>query len=63
MDLRELGWGGGGVDSPCSGARRVACSDERGDERPGSGARELVNAQFLIIITTTISVTFFPCVG
>jgi hypothetical protein len=42
MDLREIGWGGCGLDSPCSGQGPMASSGECGDELPGSGATELV---------------------
>jgi hypothetical protein len=42
MDLREIGWGGGGVDSPGSGQGPLEGCCECGDELFGSGARELV---------------------
>jgi hypothetical protein len=44
MDLREIGWGGGGcrVDSPGSGYGSVASCSECGGECSGSGTTELV---------------------
>jgi hypothetical protein len=50
MDLREVGWGGGGtVDSVGSGYRPVMGSFKYGDEPAGSGTTELVY-QFRIIV-------------
>jgi hypothetical protein len=43
MDLREMGWGGRGVDSPASGYGPVAVCSECGDERSGYGATEIVH--------------------
>jgi hypothetical protein len=40
MDLREIGWGGGRVDSLGSGYGPVAGSCKYGDELAGSGATE-----------------------
>jgi hypothetical protein len=43
MDLREIGWGGCGVDSPGSGYGPLVGCCECGDEPSGSGATQLVN--------------------
>jgi hypothetical protein len=48
MDLREIGWGGCGVDSPGSGPGSLAGCCECGDEPSGSGATELVGVIFII---------------
>jgi hypothetical protein len=42
MDRREVGWGGGGVDSPASGQGPLAGSREHGDEPSGTGVTALV---------------------
>jgi hypothetical protein len=47
MDLREIGWGGCGVDSPGSGWGLLAGSCECGDEPSGSGATVLVGMRSL----------------
>jgi hypothetical protein len=44
MDLREIGWGGCGVDSPGSGWGLGAGTCGCRDEPSGSGATELVNS-------------------
>jgi hypothetical protein len=41
MDLREIGWGGGGVDSLSSGQGSLAGCCECGDEPSGCGTTEL----------------------
>jgi hypothetical protein len=43
MDLREIGWGVCGVDSPGSGYGPLAGCCECGDVPSGSGATELVS--------------------
>jgi hypothetical protein len=43
MDLREIGWREGGVDSPGSGKGPVVDFRECGDEPLSSGATELVS--------------------
>jgi hypothetical protein len=43
MDLREIGLGGGGLDSTGSGQGPVAGCCECGDESSGSCATELVS--------------------
>jgi hypothetical protein len=45
MDLREIGWGVCGVDSPGSGQGSLAGCCECGDEPSGSGATELVRTK------------------
>jgi len=50
MDLREIGLGGGGLDSTGSGQGPVAGCCECGDEPSGSCATELV-----LIITVTVN--------
>jgi hypothetical protein len=42
MNLREIGWGGCGVDSPGSGMAPLAGFCECGDEPSSSGATDLV---------------------
>jgi hypothetical protein len=42
MYLKEIGWGGCGVDSPGSGQGPLAGCCECGDEPSGSGATQLV---------------------
>jgi hypothetical protein len=42
MDLRVIGWGGCGVDSPGSGEGPLAGGGECGDDPSGCGAAELV---------------------
>jgi hypothetical protein len=49
MDLREIGWGGCGVNPPGSGYESLAGSCECADEPSGSGATEL--ARFYSIFT------------
>jgi hypothetical protein len=46
MDLREIGLGGGGLDSTGSGQGPVAGCCECGDEPSGSCATELVNNDY-----------------
>jgi hypothetical protein len=43
MDLREIGWGGGGLESTGSGQGPVAGCCECGYEPSGSCATELVS--------------------
>jgi hypothetical protein len=43
MDLREIVWGGCGVDSPGSGEGSLARCCECGHEPSGSGGTELVS--------------------
>jgi hypothetical protein len=43
MDLREIGWGGSGVDSPCSREVSLAGCCECGDEPSDSGPTEFVS--------------------
>jgi hypothetical protein len=44
MDLKEIGWGSCGVDSPGLGQGSKAGCGECGDEPSGSGATELVGS-------------------
>jgi hypothetical protein len=48
IDLRETGWGGGGLDSTVSGQGPVAGCCKCGDEPSGSCATELVNYSLLL---------------
>jgi hypothetical protein len=56
MDLREIGWGGGGgeVDSPGSRYGSMAGCHEHGDELSGSGATELITSTQYYHIRMTV---------
>jgi hypothetical protein len=48
MDLREIGWGGCGVDSPGSGSGSLAGSCECDNEHSSSGIMELVTSLIFV---------------
>jgi hypothetical protein len=58
MDLAEIGWGGGGVDSPGSGQGSLVGTCGCGDEPLGSGTRELVRSFVTYLPFFTYKIVF-----